>query len=260
MSESMQQFPFGAQLKDVTQSDRAPKRVFVLGVYASAVHAKWVSPFGHVTALAVASEPYIFWRGDGAAEIIGGIEVPAGAGTLRPADEKFNGPSGLALDDDLLKPLGFTRGDAWLCDLVPRSCLNAGQAAALKRVYLPAMRELGLPAPSIPNVPKQLTDEARRREIIAELEQSEAEIVVLLGDKPLQWFLTPLTGGRTPRTLEQFCAAHTYGGRSEVELAGKKRLVMAVAHPRQTSRLGQSSAKWYARHEEWKARRNAPAV
>ncbi len=65
-------FPFGRPLKRLVQADRSPKKVFVLGVYASAVHARWVGPDNRikVRALAVASEPYIFWRGEGAADII----------------------------------------------------------------------------------------------------------------------------------------------------------------------------------------------
>jgi hypothetical protein len=39
-------FPFGEPLRVVAQQDRTPKKVFVLGVYASAVHAKWVFPEG----------------------------------------------------------------------------------------------------------------------------------------------------------------------------------------------------------------------
>ncbi len=35
-------FPFGQKVKEVVQKDRIPKQVFVLGVYASAVHARWV--------------------------------------------------------------------------------------------------------------------------------------------------------------------------------------------------------------------------
>jgi len=75
--------------------DRESKRAFVLGVYASAVHAKWIGPDGKVLvkALAVASEPTIFWTG-GRAEgekIIGGIHVPDAAGRLVPADDAFNG-------------------------------------------------------------------------------------------------------------------------------------------------------------------------
>ena len=32
-------FPFGEQLQKVEQQDKTPKEFFVLGVYASAVHA-----------------------------------------------------------------------------------------------------------------------------------------------------------------------------------------------------------------------------
>jgi hypothetical protein len=57
-------FPFGQPVLEVVQTDRTPKSVFVLGVYASAVHARWVSTSEKtvVNALAVVSEPYIFWR------------------------------------------------------------------------------------------------------------------------------------------------------------------------------------------------------
>ena len=35
-------FPFGERLHRLVQEDRTPKKVFVLGVYASAVHALWM--------------------------------------------------------------------------------------------------------------------------------------------------------------------------------------------------------------------------
>ena len=40
-------FPFGQELKEVEQKDRAPKEAFVLGVYASAVHARWLDKNGN---------------------------------------------------------------------------------------------------------------------------------------------------------------------------------------------------------------------
>ena len=57
-------FPFGQELHPLVQEDRSPKKVFVLGVYASAVHARWKKD-GQIIcqALAVASEPCIFWDG-----------------------------------------------------------------------------------------------------------------------------------------------------------------------------------------------------
>lgn len=39
-------YPFGSPLHPVVQTDRGPKKVFVLGVYASAVHARWIGSDG----------------------------------------------------------------------------------------------------------------------------------------------------------------------------------------------------------------------
>ena len=109
-------YPFGEELKRVVQQDRTPKKVFVLGVYASAVHARWMKP-GQIrpvcNALAVASEPRIFWDGnpEEAAEIISRIKIPKELGTLEPADPRFNGPSAKVLDEHILvlhgKMLGY---------------------------------------------------------------------------------------------------------------------------------------------------------
>lgn len=46
MLPKIQNFPFGEPLKKVQQQDRSPKKVFVLGVYASAVHARWIDKDG----------------------------------------------------------------------------------------------------------------------------------------------------------------------------------------------------------------------
>ena len=39
-------FPFGMPITPVRQADTSPKRIFVLGVYASAVHACWAADDG----------------------------------------------------------------------------------------------------------------------------------------------------------------------------------------------------------------------
>ena len=50
-------YPFGETLHPLVQQDRSPKKVFVLGVYASAVHARWKKDNSVICqALAVASE------------------------------------------------------------------------------------------------------------------------------------------------------------------------------------------------------------
>src|SRR5260370_8684190 len=97
--ESFGTFPFGEPVTALTQEDRSPKRVFILGVYSSAVHARWVDNCGKemVKALAIASEPYIFWCGDRAEQIIAKVRVPEALGRLEMPVIGFNGPSGVAL-------------------------------------------------------------------------------------------------------------------------------------------------------------------
>ena len=43
---SIGSFPFGQDVRKLEQMDQTPKLVFVLGVYASAVHARWIGPDG----------------------------------------------------------------------------------------------------------------------------------------------------------------------------------------------------------------------
>ena len=245
-------FPFGEAVRKVEQADRTRKRVFVLGVYSSAVHAQWLGPDGKrlVTALAVCSEPDIFWRGEGAAELISRIPVPERVGRLVPAAAGLNGPSGIALDECILGPIGLARSDAWLCDLVCHSCLNPSQEAAIRRTYLPLVSSHGLPMPSVPPVPRVLADSARRAAILGEFLESGAEVLIVLGDQPLRWFLRPLA--QTPARLAEFGELpQEYGRPHAVSLGGRDIVVVPLAHPRQIARLGSSSHDWYERHARW---------
>ena len=247
-------FPFGQAVRKVEQTDRSPKKTFVLGVYASAVHARWENPQGKtlVNALAVASEPYIFWRGENAEEIIQEIEISSELGRLVSAAQQFNGPSGTALDELILKPLGLTRAETWLCDLVPHSCMNPAQQRAIERVYVPNIEQYQLPRPSLPSVPRKLSDPTRRAEILEELVESGADVLILLGDQPIRWFLK-FFDSRWQR-LTDFT---DYGEAKTVKISGKAYQVIALAHPRQIAKLGKSSQKWYEVHQTW-IKNNAP--
>ena len=244
-------FPFGQPLRLVKQSDRAPKRVFVLGVYGSAVHAKLYSPDGRFLygALAVASEPEIFWNGENADEIISQISVPPEAGYLLPADEIYNGSSGRALDELYLAPLSLSRADAWLCDLVPHFFMNPNQSTAIETHYTPLCERYNLPRASIPEKPVNLIDECRRNEILAELEESNADTIILLGDDPIYWFLSFVSDCKKTR-LAEFGIA-TYGSPVSVNINGKTYLVIPLAHVRQGGALGQHSDFWERRHKNW---------
>jgi uracil-DNA glycosylase len=246
-------FPFGSPLRSVVQGDRSPKTVFVLGVYASAVHAKWIGPSGRVLvkALAVASEPTIFWNGAGADALVAGLDIPRAAGHLVPAEPRYNGPSGGCLDEDFLVPLGLKRAEIWLCDLVPHACQNEQQRAAIGLKYEPRRAALGLPAVTIPPVPPVLADDQRRAEILAEIEIARPEVLVVLGDEPVRHFLAH--HDRRWSKLSDFGEGEAYGRLHEAVVGARKLHVLALAHPRQVGALGLHSPKWRKMHRAWRA-------
>lgn len=245
-------FPFGQLLGKVEQEDTSAKRVFVLGVYASAVHARWIDANGRlvVRALAVASEPEIFWRGVGVQDILDRIDVPAHLGALAPADARHNGPSGVALDELYLTPLGLSRSDAWLCDLLPESRMNAAQGRAIEQHYAPLAERGHVPPATVPVVPTRFADDARRVAILKEVRASSADTLITLGDVPLRDFVRPIAG-RHSRLANFGTTPEVYGRLHEVDLGGLHLRLLPLVHPRQASRLGLSTDSWAKLHAGW---------
>lgn len=250
-------FPFGTELHPLVQQDKTPKKVFVLGVYASAVHARWKKGKQIICqALAVASEPRIFWDGNEAEarEIIGQITIPEELGYLEPAGKSLNGPSAKVLDDNILAPLGYTRSDAWLCDCLPETRINSSQAKVLKEKYNPLIEKYNLNPVTIPARPSAFCDKARSVEITDELMQSEAELLVLLGDIPIAQYLKKVAN--VPySTLGEYVDTYGYGTKTDITINGKRMKVLPLAHPRQIGALGAHSEKWFLVHREWEQRR-----
>lgn len=250
-------FPFGEQLHRLAQEDRTPKKVFVLGVYASAVHARWKRNGETVCpALAVASEPRIFWDGNvnEAREIIGRIKIPAELGTLTPAGKNLNGPSAKVLDEHILAPLGFRRKDAWLCDLLPESRINSGQKKAIERCYNKYIGQYGLKPVTVPDRKSKFCDARRAAEILEELKESDARLLVLLGDIPIKQFLKRVAD--IPySSLQEYVDLFGYGNPTDVTIQGKIIKVLPLAHPRQIGALGTHSEKWYQMHQKWEKKR-----
>lgn len=250
-------FPFGERLHRLVQEDRTPKKVFVLGVYASAVHARWTMGGRTVCpALAVASEPRIFWDGneDEAREIIGRIKIPAELGTLSPAGKHLNGPSAKVLDEQILAPLGFSRKDAWLCDLLPESRINSGQKKAIERCYNEYIGKYHLNPVTVPDRKSSFCDAKRALEILKEIEESDARLLVLLGDIPIKQFLKRVAD--IPySSLQEYVDLYGYGNPTDVTIRGKTIKVLPLAHPRQIGALGTHSEKWYQKHQEWEKKR-----
>ena len=248
-------FPFGEILKRLVQEDRTPKKVFVLGVYASAVHARW-SIKGQrkpiCAALAVASEPRIFWDGnpEEAADIINRIKIPEELGILTPAGKNLNGPSAKVLDEHILAPLGLTRKDAWLCDLLPETRLNNSQQDIINGVYENSRKKYGLNEVTVPKRPTEFCDDERCKEIVAELEESQAELLVLLGDIPIKQFLNRVASVNY-NSLKEYKDLYGYGTPSEASINGRTIEILPLAHPRQIGALGGHNKNWYDEHQKW---------
>lgn len=246
-------FPFGQKLHPLVQEDRTAKKVFVLGVYASAVHARWKRE-GQIIcqALAVASEPRIFWDGDPeeAKKIIASVAIPPELGTLEPAGRQLNGPSAKVLDENILAPLGYSRQDAWLCDCLPETRLNPSQSKVIRERYEPLMEQYGLNAVTIPKRPSSFCDRKRSEEITEELLQSQADLLVLLGDIPIAQYLKRVAD--VPySTLGEYVECYGYGNASDVVIKGKRLRVLPLAHPRQIGALGAHSERWHLAHRQW---------
>src|SRR5207244_2622962 len=119
------------------------RKVFVLGVYPSAVHARWHDPDGNMwPALAIDNEPEPFWTGEGAESKLARLarSIPPEAGRLEPADRQHNGGSGRVLDASYLQRLGrdgVPRDDCWVTDVVQTYLANPGQLRRIRVSYEP---------------------------------------------------------------------------------------------------------------------------
>ena len=247
-------FPFGQPLHKVVQRDHSPKKVFILGVYASAVHARCIDKDGNqmVAALAVASEPEIFWTGHDAQKQIDKIEIPAELGKLVLPGSNLNGPSGKALDELYLKPLGLNRTDVWLCDLIPETRINPNQKNAINRYYNPIREKYNLPEVTIPEFQhSELNSTERRNEILAELFTSQAETLILLGDLPIKHFLNYFVDKKYDGLGSFGIDSDSYGNSHKISISGKVINIIALCHPRQAQRLGASNARWFELHKKW---------
>lgn len=248
--------PFGQKVNRLEQQDKSSKEIFVLGVYASAVHAKWINKGKIICqALAVASEPYIFWKGDDdeAKQIISAIKIPSELGKLVPANKNLNGPSAKVLEENILKPLGVNRDQAWLCDLLPESRINPNQYKVIKEKYNPLISKYDLNEVTVPLAKGEFCAESRQKQITEEIKKSNAKKLVLLGDVPIKQYLK-FVSEIDFSSLREYTEKYGYGTSYPVIIDDIEIEVIPIAHPRQIGGLGGSNKFWFEEHKKWESR------
>jgi hypothetical protein len=244
-------FPFGNTVRRVEQKDRTPKKVFVLGNYSNALNVRWITPEGktYVMALAIDNEPDIFWRGSPVYinRIISRLDFPEELGELIPAHKDLNGAPGRALDYNLLEPLKLERAQTWLCNLIPFALANKSQRKSIRK-YMIHKEKYNLPAAHLkPDVIKsKLIHRERIDELVEEIKESKAELLITLGDLPLHHFVKYFN--KNMNTLSSF---EEYGLIHNIKIADKEMLLLPVVHPRQAGRKGKYSKRWYGFHDYW---------
>ena len=246
-------FPFGRPA-----AERPPRpaaggaaKVFVLGVYPSALHVRWCRPDGavHVQALAVDDEPEVFWDGADAAERVERWKEQVGwERSWGSVTSSGNGTSGRGVVRDVLEPLGIDPAETCFTDCYRHYLVKTGtgsQRAAMDRAYVPFAAARGLPTVSLPRRPDDgrlvamaLAEDSGH--VLGELGNSGADFVVTLG-QPAADVLVGLL------ELERVVLARdsTYGARRVIRSGGRELTWLALKHP------GQRQPAWEAHHRAW---------
>ena len=119
-----------------------------------------------------------------------------------------------------------------------------------KEKYEPLIKSYGLNPVTIPPRPTVFCDQKRSEEILLELEESHAELLILLGDIPIQQFLKKVADINYT-TLQEYVNIYGYGNITATVVNNRNISVLPLAHPRQIGALGAHSEKWYITHQNW---------
>ena len=116
------------------QADRGPKRVFVLGVQARAVHARWCDwRKADRQGCGGGLPPCVFWCGDGWKRFSRESHVPPQAGYREPPAGNLDGPSRKSIDEHSLRPFELTWAE--------ETCNDHRAACAIARKSVQAVPE-----------------------------------------------------------------------------------------------------------------------
>lgn len=267
-------FPFGRpnEPRDLTWRGTGSPRLLVVGVYPSALHVRWQAPkfattppggLGRVAAMAVDVEPEVFWRGEGAGDLVEAWKRQVGfvegdePGCDGHARAHGNGPSGRRVDG-YLDALAISSTETAYLDVYPVFVVHQGsgsQGHAVRRDYEAIIGSLGpsgrptstLPTrPSATELPKLAAERfgAWLKDSIAAL---RPQLIVTLGAE--SWDSLALVPGIVLNHQAGSLAATkgAYGAPGELRLEGTSTPWVPLVHP---GLLGKN-AEWTERHREW---------
>lgn len=244
-------FPFGKNVLKVSQTDRAPKPVFILGVYGSAVFAQFKALNAEMSIryLPIDNEPQIFWDGDKETvnKIISEINIPKTVGKLTPELGTVNGKIGKAFDKYYLHPLKLKRDQIWICNLIPYFVLNKNERKSVRN-YNDIHHEFNLPKADIPSKKERwhYLTKKRFREIIEEIFLSRAELIITLGQQPLKWFLQEYNRG-----IGNLLNVQDYGHVTKIQIESVKLNFIPLFHPRQLLKEKNIDSRVGLLHFDW---------
>lgn len=108
----------------------------------------------------------------------------------------------------------------------------------------------GLNEVTIPKRPSKFCNRERCKEIVAELEESQAELLILLGDIPIKQFLNKVADVEY-KSLKDYVDLYGYGEITKATINGRTINILPLAHPRQIGALGGHNKDWFDKHKVW---------
>lgn len=247
-------FPFGRPVLPRPPSARGRRRSFVLGAYPSALHVEWTSPEGiRIQALPIDNEPTPFWDGDGKGLLFQDWfeTVNFGAhnwGWAMLANEKFNGSSGIILNNDCLAPMHIAREDVCITDCLDTYRASVGvfgrldEYDAFARAHDAPQCSLGAHPNEDAIVREAIQDHSGR--LSEELDSARPDQIITLGNAALRVMRTLVQTADDVEIPEQLALAN-YGHPYHVSCNGRPAMLIPLKHP------GQRSAPWSAAHQAW---------
>ena len=247
-------FPFGKLISKQDTGISTRRDLFILGAYPSALHVRWEppTPFKPVRALAVDNEPSVFWTGEDQGKLIDAWKEQVGwkneYGAVSIAG-KYNGSSGLWVNDRILMPLGLKRTDVWFSDCLDIYHSSKGQEKRLLDTYNPFSEEFDIDRAYLPQHPDE--DDIVREALAYHLDRIEAQLllakpnlIVTLGNAALRVIKNLVTSDSViPDQLVHELV--NYGNQIEVLIPGNiKAMWLPLVHPG-------APKKYQVVHEKW---------